>query len=107
MKMMSVLCVLCTLWSKTFDFFTDLISALKLSFLNKIRMKNNILSSIRWRFLHHFLFLGRITIWNPWSIESDANLEDSACTVRVLFFFPICTLAICFRQACYLQSGET
>ena len=25
--------------------------------------------------------LGRITIWNPWSNESDANLEDSACTV--------------------------
>ena len=33
--------------------------------------------------------LGRITIWNPWSNKSDANLKDSACTVRVLFFFPI------------------
>ena len=41
MKMMSVLCVLCTLWSKTFDFFTDLISALKLSFLNKIQLAKN------------------------------------------------------------------
>ena len=26
-------------------------------------------------------------IWNPWSNETDANLEDSACTV--LLFFPI------------------
>ena len=25
--------------------------------------------------------LGEITIWNPWSNKSDANLEDSACTV--------------------------
>ena len=33
--------------------------------------------------------LGRITIWNPWPNESDANLEDSACTVRVLLFFSI------------------
>ena len=33
--------------------------------------------------------IGVITIWNPWSNRSDANLEDSACTVRVLFFFPI------------------
>ena len=33
--------------------------------------------------------LGGITIWNLWSNESDANLEDSACTVRVLLFFPI------------------
>ena len=30
--------------------------------------------------------LGGITIWNPWSNESDANLEVSACTVQVLFF---------------------
>ena len=37
MKMMSVLCVLCTLWSKTFNVFTDLISALKLLFLNKMK----------------------------------------------------------------------
>ena len=28
-------------------------------------------------------------IWNPWSNETDANLEDSACTIRVLLFFPI------------------
>ena len=28
-------------------------------------------------------------IWNPWSNETDANLEDSACTVRVLLFFPM------------------
>ena len=34
--------------------------------------------------------LGGITIWNPWSNETDANLEDSACTVQVLLFFPIC-----------------
>ena len=27
-------------------------------------------------------------IWNPWSNETDTNLEDSACTVRVLLFFP-------------------
>ena len=33
--------------------------------------------------------LGGITICNPWSNESDANLEDSACTVLVLLFFPI------------------
>ena len=33
--------------------------------------------------------LGGITIWNPWSNESGANLEDSACTVRVLLFFSI------------------
>ena len=26
-------------------------------------------------------------IWNPRSNETDANLEDSACTVRVLLFF--------------------
>ena len=31
--------------------------------------------------------LGGITIWNPWSNENYANLEDSACTVRVLLFF--------------------
>ena len=30
-----------------------------------------------------------ITIWNPWLNKSNANLEDSACTVRVLLFFPI------------------
>ena len=28
-------------------------------------------------------------IWNPWSNKTDANLEDSACTVRVLLFFRI------------------
>ena len=28
-------------------------------------------------------------IWNPWSNETNANLEDSACTVRVLLFFPM------------------
>ena len=33
--------------------------------------------------------LGGITIWNPWSNKIDANQEDSACTVRVLLFFPI------------------
>jgi hypothetical protein len=33
--------------------------------------------------------LGGITIWNLWSNKSYANLEDSACTVRVLLFFPI------------------
>ena len=33
--------------------------------------------------------LGGITIWNPWSNESGANLEDSACTVQVLLFFSI------------------
>ena len=33
--------------------------------------------------------LGGITIWNPWSNESDANLEGSACTVRMLLFFSI------------------
>ena len=26
-------------------------------------------------------------IWNPWSNKTDANLEDSACTVRVLLVF--------------------
>ena len=36
--------------------------------------------------------LGGITIWNLWSNESDANLEDSACTVPVLLFFSIATL---------------
>ena len=33
-------------------------------------------------------------IWNPWSNETDANLEDSACTVRVLLFFPIAKILI-------------
>ena len=33
--------------------------------------------------------LGGITIWNHCSNKTDANLEDSACTVRVLLFFPI------------------
>ena len=33
--------------------------------------------------------LGGITIWNPWSNKSYANLEDSACPVRVLLFFSI------------------
>ena len=28
-------------------------------------------------------------IWNPWSNKIDANLEDSACTLQVLLFFPI------------------
>ena len=28
-------------------------------------------------------------IWNPWSNKTDANLKDSACTVRVVLFFPI------------------
>ena len=34
-------------------------------------------------------YLGGITVWNPWSNKSDANLEDSACTVKVLLLFPI------------------
>ena len=33
--------------------------------------------------------LGGITIWNLWSNKSDANLEDSACKVRLLLFFSI------------------
>ena len=39
--------------------------------------------------------LGWINIWNPWSTESDANLDNSTCiqyqicTVQVLLFFPI------------------
>ena len=33
--------------------------------------------------------LGGITIWDPWSNKTDAKLEDSVCTVRVLLFFPI------------------
>ena len=33
-------------------------------------------------------------IWNPWSNKADANLEDSACTVRVLLFFPISYLML-------------
>ena len=28
-------------------------------------------------------------IWNPWSNKTDANLEDSACTVPSLLFLPI------------------
>ena len=32
--------------------------------------------------------LGLTTIWTPWSNESDANLEDSACTARMLLLFP-------------------
>ena len=35
--------------------------------------------------------LGGINIWNPWSHESNATLEDSACTVRVLLFLLIHT----------------
>ena len=26
-------------------------------------------------------------VWNPWSNKTDANLEDTACTVRVLLDF--------------------
>ena len=33
--------------------------------------------------------LGGITILNPWSNKSNSNLEDSACTGRILFFFQI------------------
>ena len=33
-------------------------------------------------------------IWNPWSNKTDANLEDSACTVRVLLFFPIINIGL-------------
>ena len=39
--------------------------------------------------------LGGITSWNPWSNKSDANLENSACTVRVLLFFPMGILSRC------------
>ena len=31
--------------------------------------------------------LGGITNWSSWSNGSDANLEDTACTVRMLFLF--------------------
>ena len=30
-----------------------------------------------------------ITIWSLWSNKNDANLEESACRVRVLLFFPM------------------
>ena len=33
--------------------------------------------------------LKEMTVWNPWSNKTDVNLEDSACTVRVLLFFPM------------------
>ena len=33
--------------------------------------------------------LAGITIWNPWSNKSDANLEVSACKARMLLIFPI------------------
>ena len=42
-----------------------------------------------------------ITIWNPWSNKSDADLEDSACTVRVLLSFPIALST--FRQTIVRQ----
>ena len=48
---------------------------------------------------------GWINIWNPWSTESDANLDNSTCiqyqicTVRVLLFFPI-TLFEQYLLAC-------
>ena len=45
--------------------------------------------------------LGGITIWNPWSNESYANLEDSDCTVQMLFFFPSCkTLQLIWTNLC-------
>ena len=36
-------------------------------------------NTVRWR-SHQFQ---PTHIWNPWSNETDANLEDSACIVRV------------------------
>ena len=42
-------------------------------------------NTVRWR-SDQFQPTG---IWNPWSNETDANLEDSVCRVRVLLFFPI------------------
>ena len=45
--------------------------------------------------------LGGITIWNPWSNKSDASLEDSACAVRVLLFFPIGTLYLVDTTAAF------
>ena len=33
---------------------------------------------------------------NPWSNESDANVEDSDCTVRMLLFFSICQTEFLF-----------
>ena len=37
-------------------------------------------------------------IWNPWQKETDANLEDSACKVRVLLSFRI-VLLLALRSA--------
>ena len=37
----------------------------------------------------HFDQFQTTHIWNPWSNETDANSEDSACKVQVLLFFPI------------------
>ena len=48
-------------------------------------------NTVRWRF-NRFWYINHwtlITIWTPWSNESDANLEDSACTARMLYFFPM------------------
>ena len=49
-------------------------------------------------------------IWNPWSNETDANLEDFACTVRVLLFFPIVVVAcetVEFQSDLWLPNHQT
>ena len=52
------------------------------------------LQSARWHCSHAF-------IGNPWSNESDANVEDSDCTVQMLLFFSITTAM--FTSQYYLK----
>ena len=42
-------------------------------------------NTVRW----HSNQFQTTNIWNHWSNKTDANLEESACTVRLLLFFPI------------------
>ena len=41
-------------------------------------------------------------IWNSWSNKTDANLENSACRVRVFLIFPIAIACVSWLdQACF------
>ena len=55
---------------------------------NKARYNRLMQNTVRWRSDQ----FQPTNIWNPWSSETDANLEDSSCTAQVLIFFPMVTL---------------
>ena len=48
-------------------------------------------NSIRWRSNRLDGAVVGVFFGNPWSNESDANVEDSDCRVRMLLFFSIVT----------------